>query len=154
MFGPNPERNEAKVPALQTQFERELAWMEAQLGRVAGPYFLGDSFSIVDIMFISFMERLAACLPYFRGFEVGGCAGLAVRGLCEGCGQHRRSRRLGRHSVCETLSMTSLHVLGQCHVLCCALLCAVVLHIANSWTTVSGPPSRCFRPRPQPWHSP
>lgn len=36
----------------------------------SGPYFLGSYFSMVDIMFTPFLERMAASLPYFKGFEV------------------------------------------------------------------------------------
>ena len=34
-----------------------------------GPYFLGESFSLVDVMFTPFLERMAASLPYYKGFE-------------------------------------------------------------------------------------
>jgi glutathione S-transferase len=31
-----------------------------------GPYFLGEHFSMVDIMFTPFLERMAASLPYYK----------------------------------------------------------------------------------------
>jgi glutathione S-transferase len=31
-----------------------------------GPYFLGEQFSMVDIMFTPFLERMAASLPYYK----------------------------------------------------------------------------------------
>ena len=34
-----------------------------------GPYFLGNKLSIVDIMYTPFLERMAASLPYYKGFE-------------------------------------------------------------------------------------
>lgn len=35
----------------------------------SGPYFLGETFSLVDVMFTPFLERMAASLPYYKGFE-------------------------------------------------------------------------------------
>lgn len=45
--------------------------VDAELAESApeGPYFLGKSFSVVDVMFAPFLERMAASLPYFKGFE-------------------------------------------------------------------------------------
>jgi glutathione S-transferase len=37
-----------------------------------GPFFLGEELSLVDCMFTPFLERMAASLPYFKGFEVRG----------------------------------------------------------------------------------
>ncbi|CEL94417.1 unnamed protein product [Vitrella brassicaformis CCMP3155] len=37
-----------------------------------GPYFLGDDISLVDLMYTSFLERMAASLPYFKGLVVRG----------------------------------------------------------------------------------
>ena len=34
-----------------------------------GPYILGASLSFVDLLFVPFLERMAASLPYFKGFE-------------------------------------------------------------------------------------
>lgn len=42
--------------------------IDAELGSF-GPYFLGSDFSLVDVMFSPFLERMAASLPYFKGFE-------------------------------------------------------------------------------------
>jgi len=40
------------------------------LKTLGGPYFLGLELSMVDIMFTPFLERMAASLPYFKGFIV------------------------------------------------------------------------------------
>lgn len=36
---------------------------------ITGPYFFGAEISLIDIMFMPFLERMAASLPYFKGFE-------------------------------------------------------------------------------------
>lgn len=46
-----------------------LSIVDRELGVVAGPYFLGEELSLVDIMFTPFLERMAASLPYYKGFE-------------------------------------------------------------------------------------
>lgn len=47
------------------------ATVDKELSKVAreGPYFLGKDLSMVDIMFSPFLERMAASLPYFKGYE-------------------------------------------------------------------------------------
>ena len=59
-------------PGLNTQ-EKEmdslLKEVDAALKKSGGPYFLGADFSLVDIMFTPFLERMAASLPYYKGFE-------------------------------------------------------------------------------------
>ena len=43
-----------------------LMQVDAELAKdLSGPYFLG-SFSLVDIMYTPFLERMAASLPYFK----------------------------------------------------------------------------------------
>ena len=44
--------------------------VDGELVRGGGPYFLGEEFSLVDCVFTPFLERMAASLPYFKGFEV------------------------------------------------------------------------------------
>lgn len=51
-----------KMHALLQSVDRELS-------ATVGPYFLGDKLSLVDIMFTPFLERMAASLPYYKGFE-------------------------------------------------------------------------------------
>ncbi|KAF5833374.1 glutathione S-transferase [Dunaliella salina] len=70
MFNRAEPRDPAQLPQFQAEFEQELRWMEGTLVKHGGPYFLGSMFSLVDIMFISFMERLVAGLPFFRGYSL------------------------------------------------------------------------------------
>ncbi|CAE8608926.1 unnamed protein product, partial [Polarella glacialis] len=65
-------RNSFGDAANREAFERDLALVEARLGRVSqdGPYFLGKDFSIVECHFASFLERMAASLAYFKGFQM------------------------------------------------------------------------------------
>eukprot|EP01041_Mallomonas_annulata_P002710 gene2710-5335_t len=44
--------------------------VDAELGKTSGPYFLGEKLSLVDVMFTPFLERMAASLPYYKGFTV------------------------------------------------------------------------------------
>ena len=48
----------------------KFATRHAQLGVGGGPFFLGEKVSLVDFMFAPFMERMAASLPYYKGFLV------------------------------------------------------------------------------------
>lgn len=59
----------AHVPFEQDMHDR-LSEIDAQLGTTdaAGPYFLGADLSLVDCMFTPFLERMAASLPYYKGF--------------------------------------------------------------------------------------
>lgn len=52
-------------------FERTMDTVEAALGDGDGPYFL-SSFSLVDIVFAPFLERIVASIPYYKGFVVRG----------------------------------------------------------------------------------
>lgn len=63
-------RDPSKLPAIKADFLAALNGMESLLTKYGGPYLMGTQFTLVDVMYISFMERLAACLPYFRGFRL------------------------------------------------------------------------------------
>lgn len=45
--------------------------IERELGAAEGPYFL-EKFSLVDIIFAPFLERVAASIAYYKGFIVRG----------------------------------------------------------------------------------
>lgn len=54
---------------MQTEMHRQLLAVEQALSQSTGAYFLGDEISIIDILFTPFLERMAASLPYFKGFQ-------------------------------------------------------------------------------------
>ena len=55
----------------QRQFEATLARFEAELGAKPGPWILGgDSPSLADLIFVPYVERMAASLFYYKGFEM------------------------------------------------------------------------------------
>ena len=47
-----------------------LQQVEESLSASAGPFFLGMDVSIVDIQFTPFLERMAASLLYYKGFQI------------------------------------------------------------------------------------
>ena len=51
------------------QFVEVVAKVEEALGRTPGPYFL-DEFSIVDIVFTPYVERMNASLYYYKGYSL------------------------------------------------------------------------------------
>ena len=53
-------------------FEEALDLVDAELRATPGPYFLGESFSLVDITYTPFLERMAASLAYYKGFRMEG----------------------------------------------------------------------------------
>lgn len=55
---------------LQERFIQELTLVEQALKSIEGPFFLGDSMSIVDVQFAPFLERMAASLLYYKGFTM------------------------------------------------------------------------------------
>mmetsp|Transcript_15858 Transcript_15858/g.37438 ORF Transcript_15858/g.37438 Transcript_15858/m.37438 type:complete len:500 (-) Transcript_15858:275-1774(-) len=55
----------------RSDFERTLRKVEDTLSaRKSGPYFLGDRFSLIDIMYTPFIERAVASLAYFKGYNI------------------------------------------------------------------------------------
>eukprot|EP00596_Hydrurales_sp_CCMP1899_P004116 CAMPEP_0119039994 /NCGR_PEP_ID=MMETSP1177-20130426/9779_1 /TAXON_ID=2985 /ORGANISM="Ochromonas sp, Strain CCMP1899" /LENGTH=464 /DNA_ID=CAMNT_0007004597 /DNA_START=243 /DNA_END=1634 /DNA_ORIENTATION=+ len=52
------------------EMDKILINVDRELGVAAGPYFLGTEMSLVDVMFTPFLERMAASLPYYKGFIV------------------------------------------------------------------------------------
>jgi glutathione S-transferase len=57
-------------PSNKREFVEALKRVEAALKASSGPFFLGDSISIVDIQFAPFLERMAASMLYYKGFVI------------------------------------------------------------------------------------
>lgn len=55
---------------LRGNFISVLSDVEAELSAIKGGFFLGDEMSIVDCMFASFLERMAASMLFFKGFQM------------------------------------------------------------------------------------
>ena len=55
---------------LQAMFEETLNTVEKALQASEGSFFLGNSLTIVDVQFAPFLERMAASLLYFKGFQM------------------------------------------------------------------------------------
>ncbi len=49
-------------------FERQAAAMEAALEASGGPFLLGERLCGVDLVFVPFLERMAASLAYYKGY--------------------------------------------------------------------------------------
>lgn len=57
-------------PSNKATFVDALNEVEEALTSSPGPFFLGDSISIVDIQFAPFLERIAASMVYYKGFVI------------------------------------------------------------------------------------
>lgn len=54
----------------RANFESVLQKIESELAITEGPFFLGEQFSLVDIIFAPFLERMDASLTYYKGFRM------------------------------------------------------------------------------------
>jgi glutathione S-transferase len=52
------------------EFEECLDVVEAALKAADGPFFMGRDITVVDVQFMPFLERMAASLLYFKGFQI------------------------------------------------------------------------------------
>ena len=46
--------------------------VDKELGAAGGPFFLGRDLSLVDIVFVPFLERVVASIVYYKGLVVRG----------------------------------------------------------------------------------
>ena len=46
--------------------------VDGELGAAGGPFFLGKDLSLVDIVFVPFLERIVASIVYYKGLVVRG----------------------------------------------------------------------------------
>ncbi|MEH2181079.1 glutathione S-transferase family protein [Nostoc sp.] len=60
-----------ELASLQAAFEGKLDELEQLLTKYSGPYFL-STFSVVDITYSPHLDRLAANLPVYRGYQLKG----------------------------------------------------------------------------------
>lgn len=70
-FGETPPEDGANLPVLRDAFLEALSALEGRLASTPGPYFEED-FGVLDIALWPSLERQAAGLPAFRGFELRG----------------------------------------------------------------------------------
>lgn len=63
--------NADELQDLQTAFEAKLNALEQALSQYSGSYFV-SSFSLVDIIYSPHLDRLAATLPVFQGYQIKG----------------------------------------------------------------------------------
>lgn len=54
------------------RFEAVMDRVEAELGARGGPYLMGKELSFVDLLFIPFLERMCASLPYYKNLVIRG----------------------------------------------------------------------------------
>mmetsp|Transcript_110578 Transcript_110578/g.276949 ORF Transcript_110578/g.276949 Transcript_110578/m.276949 type:complete len:413 (+) Transcript_110578:99-1337(+) len=64
-----PSRSAAEESRSQQQFEAVLGQVDQALSASPGPFFLED-FSLADVIFIPYVERMVASLFYYKGFNV------------------------------------------------------------------------------------
>lgn len=61
-------------PGGAEHFNGTLQMVEAELGKTSGPWFLDtDGPSLVDLQYVSHIERMAASVPYWKGVALRGC---------------------------------------------------------------------------------
>ena len=64
-----PARSSREEQRNREQFSEVATQIEDALGRVPGPYFLED-FSVVDVVFTPYVERMNASLYYYKGYSM------------------------------------------------------------------------------------
>jgi glutathione S-transferase len=72
--------NDAAERRAREAFEAAMQTVDDALGQIGGggPFFLGEDISMVDLLFVPFMERQNASLLYWKGFKLrnGGWANI------------------------------------------------------------------------------
>eukprot|EP00898_Chlorokybus_atmophyticus_P007191 jgi/Chlat1/7473/Chrsp6S07477 len=54
----------------KNEFLQAVAQVEAELKTSGGPYFLGELYSMVDVTFAPFLERIHSSILYFKGLDI------------------------------------------------------------------------------------
>ncbi len=70
VFRPSYGQKQSRI-----MFEETLDVVEEQLGLMPGPFFLKQGLSIVDLQFVTHIERMLASVPYWAGFKIRGGKG-------------------------------------------------------------------------------
>ncbi len=65
------DTSQEELLSWQTEFEAKLEALEELLAKYPGDYFMGE-FSLVDIMYAPHLNRIAANLPVYRGYQIRG----------------------------------------------------------------------------------
>ena len=63
-----PSRSASEDESGRRQFQRCASAMEQALLATPGPFLLGPGFSTADLVFVPYVERMAASLAYYKGF--------------------------------------------------------------------------------------
>ena len=58
--------------ANKREFIATMDAIDSELGTAGGPFFLGAELSLPDCVFAPMLERIAASIPYYKGFIVRG----------------------------------------------------------------------------------
>ncbi|MCX5937421.1 MAG: glutathione S-transferase family protein [Cyanobium sp. LacPavin_0920_WC12_MAG_62_9] len=64
----SPSRSAAEEDSGRKQFQRFASAMEQALVATPGPFLLGPGLSTADLVFVPYVERMAASLAYYKGF--------------------------------------------------------------------------------------
>ena len=63
-----PSRSAAEEDSGRNQFQRFASAMEEALRATPGPFLLGHGLGTADLVFVPYVERMAASLAYYKGF--------------------------------------------------------------------------------------
>jgi len=63
-----PSRSAAEEDSGRNQFQRFASAVEQALAATPGPFLLGPGLSTADLVFVPYLERMAASLAYYKGF--------------------------------------------------------------------------------------
>jgi glutathione S-transferase len=58
--------------ANKREFVSTMDAIDSELGAAGGPFFMGEAVSLPDCVFAPMLERIAASIPYYKGFVVRG----------------------------------------------------------------------------------
>ena len=65
-----PARSSRDETTNQSNFVSTANIVDAQLKQTAGPYFLGEELCTADVIFTPYIERMAASLFYYKGYDM------------------------------------------------------------------------------------